>query len=109
MRRVKPDRAKPARRTWKEVRRDVGDLDTSPEALRQRDRRASLVRAEDEAKEFARGFATRLKQRLDQKPPPIGEAKARNEALWKKIHAHNRRKRRSKGRHHRKADQGTLK
>ena len=95
----KTRQGKPARRTWKEVRRDVGDLDTSPEALRQRDRRASLVHAEDEAKEFAIGFATRLKPRLDQKPPRVGEAKARNEARVEKIRAHNRRKRRSKGRH----------
>lgn len=91
----KTRQGKPARRTWKEVRRDVGDLDTSPEALRQRDRRASLVHAEDEAKEFAIGFATRLKQRLDQKPPRVGEAKARNEARVEKIRAHNRRKRKA--------------
>ena len=96
--RRKTRQGEPALKSWKEVRRDLGDPDTSPEALRQRHRRASLVRAEDDAKEFAKGFATRLKQRLDQKPQRVGEAKARNEALVEKIRAHNRRKRRSKGR-----------
>jgi len=85
----KTRQGKPARKTWKEVRQGLGDLDTSPEALRQRHRRASLVRAEDDAKEFA----ARLKQRLKQKPPRVGEAKARNATLGIEIHAHNRRKR----------------
>ena len=76
----------PARTGWKEVGRDRG---MSDQAARKRAKRASLVRAEDDAKEFA----ARLKQRLEQKPLPIGKAKARNEALAKEIRAYNRRKR----------------
>ena len=92
----KTRQGKPARRTWKEISREVSrDVHISDQALRQRHRRASLVRAEDDAKEFA----TRLKQHLDQKPQRVGKAKARNEDLVEKIRAHNRRKRRSKGRH----------
>ena len=93
----KTRQGKPARTRWKEVGRDHGGM--SDQAARKRAKRASLVRAEDDAKEFAKEFATRLKQHLDQKPQRVGEAKARNENLVEKIRAHNRRKRRSKGRH----------
>ncbi len=84
----KTRQGKPARTSWKEVGRDHGDM--SDQAARKRAKRASQVRAEDEAKEFA---VARLKQRLEQKPPRVGKAKARNEALVKEIRAHNRRKR----------------
>lgn len=88
----KTRQGEPARTRWKEVGRDNS---MSDQAARKRAKRASLVRAEDDVKEFA----ARLKQRLNQKPPRVGEAKARNEARAKKIRAHNRRKRRSKGHH----------
>ena len=52
----------------------------SDQAARKRAKRASQVRAEDDAKEFA----ARLKQRLEQKPPRVGKAKARYAALAKK-------------------------
>ena len=83
----KTRQGKPARTSWKEVGRDHGDM--SDQAARKRAKRASLVRAEEDAKEFA----ARLKRRLKQKPPRAGKAKARNEALVKEIAAHNRRKR----------------
>jgi len=83
--RRKTRQGEPAPKSWKEVRRDLGDLDTSPEALRQRHRRASLARAEDDAKEFAKGFATRLKQRLDRKPQRDSEAKGRQQSQGRPV------------------------
>ena len=82
----KTKQGKPARTRWKEVGLDHG---MSDQAARKRAKRASLVRAEDDAKEFA----ARLKQHLEQKPPRAGKAKARSAAMGKKIRARNRRKR----------------
>jgi hypothetical protein len=87
----KTRQGKPAGTRWKEVGRDHGGM--SDQAARKRAKRASLVRAEDDAKESIAEFVARLKQRLEQKQPPIGKAKARNEERVKKIRAHNRRKR----------------
>jgi hypothetical protein len=74
----KTKQGKPARTRWKEVGRIHG---MSDQAARKRQKRALPYLAEEEAKEFA----ARLKQRLEQKPPQIGAAKARSAAMGKKI------------------------
>ena len=74
----KTRQGEPARTSWKEVGRDHGDM--SDQAVRKRAKRASQVSCRRRVKEFA----ARLKQRLKQKPPRVGKAKARNEALCKR-------------------------
>jgi hypothetical protein len=82
----KTRKGEPARTRWKEVARNH---DMSDQAARKRAKRASQVRAEEDAKEFA----ARLKQSLEKKPPRAGKAKARSAAMAKTIRAQNRRKR----------------
>jgi hypothetical protein len=74
----KTSRGRPERRTWEEIGRDHG---MSAQAARKRVRRASLVRAEDDAKGFAEEFLARLKQRHEQKPRRAGKAKAATKPL----------------------------
>jgi hypothetical protein len=75
-----------ALKSWKEVALDLGK---TPQAVRRRVQRAAPKLAEDKAREIAAA----LKQRLEQKPPPVGRAIAHSAARGKEIHAHNRRKR----------------